>query len=364
LKFDENNAMNSMLALSNCYISINKYHLAKEYCDKVSLLIDTVTAPSQLVYDWLITKSKIFEKNGKIKESLASINQYQTLKLKNERAQKQFKAEQYFELYQLEIDQQQLKQQELKLAKLANIETKNSRLKWVAGLALIILIGGAILMYVINRLQKKIRKQLIDKKDVAENALALKESMVKEIHHRVKNNLQVVSGLLQLQANITESEEVKETLKEGENRIFSIASIHQLLYEHPEVEEILVQEYIEKLVFQIAQVYTEKHQIKIDVENITINSEVAIPLGLILNELITNTYKHAYDKGVTGTIHIKLRKENEQYLFRYMDDGKGIPTDVDLTKAKSLGLRIVRLMSEQIKGKLKIEKGAKFSLKF
>jgi PAS domain S-box-containing protein len=208
--------------------------------------------------------------------------------------------------------------------------------------------------------RKKGEKQL--KKSLAE-----KEVLLREIHHRVKNNLQIIVSLLHLQEN-TVDKEVGDILKESEGRVKSMAIVHEKLYQSPNFTDIDFKQYIEKLVYEILYTYGIKIgtiEVQLDIEDININIDTAIPLGLIINELITNSVKYAFPQK-EGNLAIKLKSLPEQMELTIADDGIGIPKDFDLKNSETLGLQLVNNLVNQLDGELKLnrDEGAEFKIIF
>jgi len=201
-------------------------------------------------------------------------------------------------------------------------------------------------------------------------SLQKKETLLQEIHHRVKNNMNVISSLLSLQANSTEDEQLKDALMVSQSRVQSMSSIHEALYQSDNLSSIDMNTYLSKLSGAIAQNYTigNKVNIKVESKNIFITTKQASPLGLIVNELITNSFKYAFPENQEGEIIIKLRKtEQSQIELIYADNGKGMPEDFDWKNTKSMGLKLVKMLSEnQLDGSLDMasNNGTKFTIKF
>ncbi len=198
-------------------------------------------------------------------------------------------------------------------------------------------------------------KTLKEKNKIIDKALKEKELLVKEVHHRVKNNFQIVSSLLELQSKGIEDEKARELANDGKNRVKSMALIHQRLYQNDR-GLIDFQLYIDELVKEISNIYnTDKNvETKIDAKNIAFDIDTAIPLGLIINELITNAYKYAFAKAQSPKLDISLETSDKGYFLKVQDNGVGIKSDFDISKAKSLGLRLVSRLTKQLQGKVKI----------
>jgi len=207
--------------------------------------------------------------------------------------------------------------------------------------------------------EKKIRQSLEEKK-----------VLLREIHHRVKNNMQIISSLLMLQSQNIEDKKYKDIFIDSQNRIQAMALIHQKLYQSDSLAEINFKEYINGIVSNIMESYGQKSNIKIDIniENVPINIDYAVPCGLIINELITNSFKYAFPEGRQGIIKISA-KSNDNGLIQLSisDDGIGIPKDMDIRNTESLGLKLVTGLAEgQLHGELILnkEKGTEFQINF
>jgi len=197
-----------------------------------------------------------------------------------------------------------------------------------------------------------------------------KEILLKEIHHRVKNNLQIISSLLDLQSGSIQDEIIKNVIKESQSRVKSMALIHQLLYQTENLTKIDFLKYLEQLM-QSLHVSFDRSEKKIHYniksENIQLDLDTAIYLGLITNELTTNAYKYAFNKQTEGNINLSVEKmASGEICYKISDNGMGLPENFDLKKANSLGLRLVKLLSRQMKAQLKynINSGTEFSIIF
>ncbi len=234
-------------------------------------------------------------------------------------------------------------------------------------LFLLALALGGFAYYAYQR-KKKTSKILDEKNKIIEKALQEKQLLLKEVHHRVKNNFQIVSSLLELQTKGIEDEKALSLANEGKNRVKSMALIHQKLYQN-ETGLIDFDEYIQILVKELSSMYAseKKVQTNINTENMYFDVDTAIPLGLIVNELITNAYKYAFEAATDNQLNISINKVNEdEYKLVVSDNGKGFDDTLDLSKVKSLGLRLVRRLTKQLQGDfiLKNANGASFEITF
>ncbi len=204
-----------------------------------------------------------------------------------------------------------------------------------------------------------------------ENALHEKTVLLNELHHRVKNNLQVISSLLNLQATQAGDERLRTMLSESQGRVRAMALTHQLLYERKDYTRMNFGEYLERLAQLLLSSYRENsaHIVLRQVMPETpqyLDFERAIPCGLAVNELVSNAFKHAFPNQLSGKVSIELKLEDEEFKVIVADDGVGLPDDFDLTKVSSLGLQLVPLFAEQLGGHLTVEhgQGSRFTLCF
>lgn len=188
------------------------------------------------------------------------------------------------------------------------------------------------------------------------SSLKEKEVLLKEIHHRVKNNMQIISSLLSLQANHTGSDVAREILKESRGRVKSMAMIHEKLYHSDDLGKLNIEDYLKNLVTDILKSYSDvssEIQAKFDIEKLFLNIDTAIPMGLLVNELVSNSCKHAFPDG-KGNICVKLKSSDDKYTLTVSDNGVGLPGDIDPFEASSLGLQLVVSLSIQLEGDLEV----------
>ncbi len=192
-------------------------------------------------------------------------------------------------------------------------------------------------------------------------SLKEKEALLSEVHHRVKNNMQVIISLLKLQAEKIEDKNYANMLQESQNRILSMALVHEQLYMSKDFANIEFSEYVKSLLnglFISHGIDTNKVKLNIEIEDVSFDIENAIPCGLIINELVSNSLKHAFPRQGEGNISIVLQSINEVELeLTVSDDGVGIPEDLDIRAAESMGLHIVRILAEQtLEGKMDLDR--------
>lgn len=239
---------------------------------------------------------------------------------------------------------------------------------------ILISVAGFIYGYIrfrVNKLEKERLQELVDKQtEHLTEALKEKEVLIKEIHHRVKNNLAVISGLLELQIDNTGNDFASRVLSESQRRIKSISMIHEKLYQSERLAEIDFKKYVRELIDIITHSlnYSQKNiKINVDIDSFKLGVNQGIPCGLILNELVSNAYEHAFE-GKSGTIDIKITRSVKDYIKVIVsDNGKGLPDDFEQIKNQSLGFTLVETLSNQLQGNLSwknTKEGTEFVLEF
>jgi PAS domain S-box-containing protein len=220
-------------------------------------------------------------------------------------------------------------------------------------------------------------QDITERKKIEKALEKMEETRKKEIHHRIKNNLQVISSLLDLQAEKFNDEQVKEAFKESQNRVISMALIHEELYKGNGTDTLNFSAYLQKLAENLFQTYrlsSKNIRLVTDIErNIFFDIDIAVPLGIIVNELISNSLKHAFNKNEEGEIRIQLCREKKDnrvhestFNLTISDSGKGIPQNINFESLESLGLKLVKILVEQLNGEIELKKmhGTEFRISF
>ena len=190
-------------------------------------------------------------------------------------------------------------------------------------------------------------------------SLKEKEILLKEIHHRVKNNLQIIASLISLQSRYVTDENVLNVLKESQNRVKAMALVHERLYRSENLSEVALSDYLRFLIDNLFRFYganPQKVRMTLDAGTVKVDINKAIPIGLIINELVSNSFKHAFSEGRTGDLNISIREDESTIVMTVHDNGPGIPADFDWQNAKSLGLRLVISLVEQLDGTIELER--------
>lgn len=256
---------------------------------------------------------------------------------------------------------------------------KDYPLMWIIDLAPFVL--GIISYFVgtnINELNNKfvdriqdVNETLVTRNSELENVIKEKEVLFKEVHHRVKNNLQVVTSLLRLQSRHVEDPVSKKLFKNCQYRIKSMSMIHEMLYKSQDISKINYSNYIQKLISGlVVSMKGEAHNITLSIEvpEIRLDINTSIPLGLLINEIITNALKYGIPRDSLGHIYLKMTKTEDQRLKIVIgDDGLGFADEVNFETTNSLGLKLINKLTTQLKGsieKLKDKKGTHYILLF
>jgi len=259
-------------------------------------------------------------------------------------------------------------------AKEADAAVKSVQIKWLIFGAVMLLIVIAIIVRT-NLARKKANTYLQEQqeriaiqKEALEKALVEKETLLKETHHRVKNNLQIVSSLLNLQSDTIEDKDALKAVEDGRNRVKSMALIHKKLYQTDHLTTIDFGDFLMDLKEEICAAYgIASTTINVDADAVVMDVDSAVPLGLIVNELLTNSIKYGCAQRTNGCIQIKLKQnKTEQCELQIKDSGPGLPEGIVVESSETLGLRLVHLLSRQLKAKLTYanENGASFLLLF
>ncbi|MFW5843725.1 MAG: sensor histidine kinase [Spirochaetota bacterium] len=192
-------------------------------------------------------------------------------------------------------------------------------------------------------------------------SLRQKEVLLKEVHHRVKNNLNIISSLLSLQQAEYESGSIETPLETARSRVQSMAMIHDLLYQSTNLDSVPFGSYLRDLVGYLRSAFAEvstRVRFDLDLEEVGLDIDTAIPCGLLLNEILVNSLKHAFPDGREGTVSVSLHEDGDDYVIQAGDDGVGIPESVDFESARSVGLELIRGLSTQAGAQLRKERGA------
>lgn len=187
-----------------------------------------------------------------------------------------------------------------------------------------------------------------------------KEVLLKEIHHRVKNNMQVITSLLSLQSKTISDAKALAVFEDSQNRVKSMALIHETLYQSKDLSRINFAEYLQKLVAHVSRSYRLRHntvKINLHVNDVSLPIDTAVPCGLIINELASNALKYAFPADTKGEVNITFARAGDEYTLCVSDTGVGLPPDFDPEQGKSLGMKLVRMLTTQLSGEIQCRNG-------
>ena len=365
----KNEVIDNTLYLADANLKLERFPEAKKYLDgdlEPMSVIQNIKRNSLLAayYDKVENfrnATIYYKRNERIKDSMA---QKQSALIKQQLVT--IVANEDLENSQRLIDEQKRINELVR----SDMKAKDERIHLVFTSLIFNLLGFAGLVYAYMKSIKN-QRLIAEQKFIIENALTEKDSLLKEIHHRVKNNLQMVSSLLSLQTKNTRSKAAIEALEEGKSRVKAMALIHQKLYQNDDLSVIEMQGYIESLINSVQSVYKKgghNINITIDAEGTELDIDRAIPFGLILNELVSNSFKYAFPgNDDDGKIYIHLSKNGEQGYFEYSDNGVGLPEDAEERAHSSMGIRLMNRLVNQLQSKLNIDRqgeGVRFWFNF
>ncbi|MGB3402997.1 MAG: histidine kinase dimerization/phosphoacceptor domain -containing protein [Microcoleaceae cyanobacterium] len=227
----------------------------------------------------------------------------------------------------------------------------------------------------LKQINAQLKIEIIERQkaeDKIKVSLEEKELLLREIHHRVKNNLFIVSQLLEMQSDCVDNSQLSQILKDCQDRIYAMVLIHETLYQTTNLKNINFAEYLKSLIFYLNQSYHSCQKaainIQLELQPIILNIETANPCGLIINELVSNAFKHAFKGKATGKIKVSLtQNEINQIELQIEDNGIGFPKNIDFQQVNSLGLELVNTLTQQLQGTLELDcrgEGTLFKLTF
>ena len=366
-KFSSDKVENT-LELADCYLQKEDYEKAKEYLldGQDPLKIENILRRNRLL-------AAYYDRIGDYKNSVDYLKRNVRIRDSLNRNESSMKKQQLAAVagQEIEYSKKMMEQQKKDLEQSrSDLQAKEERINIVFISLIFTLLGFAGLVFAYLKSIKN-QRLIADQKRIIEASLVEKDSLLKEIHHRVKNNLQMVSSLLSLQTKNTRSKAAIEALEEGKSRVKAMALIHQKLYQNDDLSVIEMQGYIESLINSVQSVYKKgghNINITIDAEGVELDIDRAIPFGLILNELVSNSFKYAFpDDDENGKIYIHLRKNGGQGYFEYTDNGVGLPEDTDDRANSSMGSRLMNRLVNQLQSTLNIDKtseGVRFWFNF
>ncbi len=344
---DKNGLLVSLKNLAEAYKEQGNYNKAlynlQRAFEDVKKLDD-----SELLSEFHLEFSSIYERMGLHEKALSQYRIYTTIRdsirsVANARTVTEIEAKY----------ESNRKDNEIKLLAKTN-EVRLSQRNIILSVAIgLFLLGGTIFYY--YKQGKGKNKQLRKKNQIIEDALAEREVLLREIHHRVKNNLQIVSSLLNIQSKLLKDPSAKSAVQTGRDRIQSMALTHKLLYQNQNLSNLSLREYISQLSDSLIDTYSVYDDVILekDIDEVLIDLDSAVNLGLLINELISNAMKHAFDDFDSAIISISLKQEDNYVKLIVSDNGKGL--EEANSKKDSYGMRLIKSLSDALKGTLSID---------
>lgn len=324
-----------------------------EFCQKIETMGETVLNPNDF-YHVLKESSKVLVAHGFLNEALHYKDKCIVLTRK---------------IYSQDLSQSLSSFKTKQAVKAKEIEIERERERTKLYIIIASLVAGLLVITFISFIRKQRQSKILKEKNKQINkALKEKGLLIKEVHHRVKNNFQIIASLLGLQAKSIKDEKALSFARESKNRLKSMALIHQKLYQD-EDDLINFEEYIHLLVNEVSALYETKANVDVhvDTNNLYFDIDTALPLGLIINELVTNAYKYAFAKDIEGNLGVTISKiNNAMYKLIVSDNGVGLPNINDIKNTNSFGLNLVKRLVKQLRGSFSVynNSGARVEIVF
>ena len=375
LYFELNDKFNMSLLsfnIGDAYLGLNQYDSSLKFCNINLFLAKELNNIEEVKYAYK-GLTNLYEQKGEYDSAYKYFQLY--IKYRDSLIDKEYniKVDELVNQYQ---DEKQLKDLDV-----ANEKVRQATIIQEQSQSIIrLLIFGAIVLFLIltvffllyrrsqkaNLLIREQSKLISQKNQSIDKALFQKDILLKEVHHRVKNNLQIIASLLNLQTMKIENEVAKKAIEDSKSRVQAIALMHKSLYQDEHLNKVDLKSYINDLITnQSALSISEKNAVNFitDVEELMVSIDDAVPLGLIVSELISNTIKHAFDDTITNPeVNILLGKTESKIRLRYSDNGRGVQADFDIYKIESLGFEIITALTDQIQGEISIITHKPFSI--
>lgn len=341
--------------MAEIYLSKTQLALSKSYLDKAASIAETENLPETRLkvyrlytdyYVFLNEYARAFEYQEKYIAQKDKILNQQTLEKTTELEQQYESERKERQIAELELEKQ--------TAALSIRQRENQRNISLSLAAILSLVAGFSIYFYL--LKQRTNLLLEDKNQTIGKALADREILLREIHHRVKNNLQIISSLLNLQARSVKDAEAIEAVKEGRNRVKSMALIHQKLYQEGQLTGISVRQYLESLcesLYQSFGVNRENIALMLEADDIVLDVDTTIPLGLIVNELVTNSLKYAFGENDKGLLTLVLKQEGNHLILAVKDNGGGMGKPGEISE-ESFGMKMVHSLARKLKALVEV----------
>ncbi len=344
------------LIRTDLHLAKKEWNTAENYLEEAQALATRIGIP-RAQRNVLYRKAALYKGKGDYARALEATEAYQKIdreavslsrtRIVNEMQNKYDKARNEQQILQLTLDNQ---------VQSEAIRRERNRFWTVLFFALLALASATVIFFQLRKINRQNK--------VIESALEERETLLREIHHRVKNNLQVISSLLFLQAETIKDEKALAALQEGRNRVKSMSLIHQNLYQEDHLIGVSTQTYFEKLIGSLFSTYRidrERVVAHTRIDNLILDIDTLVPLALIVNELISNSLKHAFAADGQGEIRLELRKEGDRLFLRQSDNGMGFSGNWEDLKADSFGFQLIDILSKKLQATVTISGDAGFS---
>jgi two-component system, sensor histidine kinase PdtaS len=338
----------------NAIVNLARFYHKNRRTAESNYLLESIL-PAAEENKWSMVLTPVYDQLATNYRDLGDLVRAYDYRLKhNDASIQQFRQEYNKEIadiktkYEVERKNRQLveKEGEIKAAKIAyDLKSREEKFLLFGTILLALLAGGLVYL---SMQKSKTNKKL-------SFALHEKELLFRELHHRVKNNLAVLSGLLHLQQVHSEDDKAIAALQESQNRIRSMSIIHQNLYRHENLTDIAFEDYVSKLVQMLEQSILpsgKEVQVELNCDKVILNVEKAMPLALILNELVTNSFKYSFNGRDKAVIGVKIVTKEKACMLEIYDDGPGLPVGFDLKNTGTLGMQLVEMLADQIDAKV------------
>lgn len=354
--------------MAECFAHTRQYSKALDYYYKaINILEDIKVAKNQLAC--YLGVSEIYAELGDFEQAYHYKVKYAEL---NESVYSTDMIKQLAEKEALYANREREKEIEVKDLKISQTEAELERStfqKWVLIIGILLMVAIAIIFIQRFRIEARFHKRLEKQNEELRRTYDYltktviskeeKEVMIKEIHHRVKNNLQIISSLINLQANSVEDRSVQRMFREVQNRIVSMSLLHEQLYKAPDLAHVNVKEYLEVLLNNLFAIYADQRSIQLNLK-IGVSSfgvDTLIPMGLLINEIVTNALKYAFEGRDQGTITVDLQplEQNDGCVLKIADDGIGMPEDQFNAYSTSLGMELIQTFVSQLDGEVEVD---------
>ncbi len=352
-------------------ISFKKGNLTQtlKYAEEIDSLINSDSKP-ELRKEYYEHLNKWQAKNGQFTEAYNTLSRY--ISLRDSLDQELLSIENLAKTGKSQLAETEY---ELKLAKQRELLGKQENQNYYTMIIVLSIVVVITLFFtgILSSRSRRVRllnEELQEKQQLLESELNTNLALLKEVHHRVKNNLQVISSMLSIQSSSVEDRDTRKILQECKSRIMSMSLIHESLYKKEGKKTSLFSTYIKELIPQLLETYQideNKINLEMSIEDLELSLDDSVPCGLIINEVVTNTLKHAFPRGREGTISIEMRQDNGHYYLKLADDGVGIPKDLNAEEQGSFGFLLIYTLAEQLEANIKLEtspRGSAFNIKW